>query len=40
MSMFVAMVDAGGFAGAARRLDLSPSAITRVLASRSLPPPR
>ena len=29
MSAFAAVVDAGGFAGAARRLGLSPPAVTR-----------
>jgi len=32
MSVFVAVVDTGGFAGAARRLSLSPPAITRAVA--------
>jgi DNA-binding transcriptional LysR family regulator len=31
MSTFVAVCDAGGFAAAARRLDLSPSAVTRAV---------
>src|SRR5947207_1969615 len=33
MSVFVAVVDAGGFAGAARKLNLSPPAITRAVAA-------
>lgn len=32
MTVFVAVVDAAGFAGAARRLDLSPSGVTRAIA--------
>lgn len=31
MSVFVAVVDAGGLAGAARRLEVSPSAVTRAI---------
>src|SRR5512137_1177987 len=33
MRVFVAVVDAGGFAGAARRLNLSPPAVTRAIAA-------
>ena len=33
MRVLVAVVDAGGFAGAARKLDLSPPAITRAIAA-------
>lgn len=33
MAVFVAVCDASGFAAAARRLDLSPSAVTRIVAA-------
>jgi DNA-binding transcriptional LysR family regulator len=32
ISVFVAVVDAGGFAGASRKLDISPPAVTRAIA--------